>query len=192
MTDRQRKFLYILAAAVAVVLVIVYRQAILPQNVVDMINTVIGVSENDLFLQISQFEGYEPFGVQEPEDRVGVFTFGYGSIYNYDQGRAVELGDPIDRAKAKEYLLREADEKEAAVREMIKVPYTSNQLLALSSFAYQEGITGLKDSTLMEKFNNGDDINSVAAEFDNWVYSKHVFVQGIKNRRIIEKALFLS
>ena len=75
---------------------------------------------------------------------------------------------------------------------MVKVPITNNQLVSLSSFAYNEGTGALKSSTLLRLLNNGTDINTVAAEFDKWVYAGGRYMKGLYNRRQAEKQLFLS
>jgi lysozyme len=126
------------------------------------------------------------------DDGGGVWTIGYGSIYNYDLGRAVREGDTITIDQANRYLQREADEKINAVKLLVKVPITNNQLIALSSFAYNEGIGALANSTLLRKLNSGVDKNEVAQEFDKWIYQKGKIVQGLINRRNAEKTLFLT
>ena len=76
--------------------------------------------------------------------------------------------------------------------QMVKVPINDNQLLALSSFAYNVGNRSLQDSTLLKLLNSGADKNAVAAQFDKWVFAGGVVSKGLKNRRAAEKKLFLS
>jgi len=125
-------------------------------------------------------------------DGYGTWTIGYGSIYNYDEGRPVEEGDTITQQQAENYLIKEAQEKYDGVKAMVTVPITNNQLIALSSFAYNEGLEALRTSTLLQELNDGEDINTVADEFDNWIYSKGKVSKGLINRRAAEKELFLS
>ena len=73
-----------------------------------------------------------------------------------------------------------------------KSPITNNQLVALASFAYNEGSGALQGSTLLKLLNSGADKTSVAAQFDRWVYSKGSVNKGLINRRNAEKTLFLS
>ena len=75
---------------------------------------------------------------------------------------------------------------------MVQVPINDNQLIALSSFAYNEGPGAFQTSTLLKLLNSGADINIVANEFDKWVYAGGKVSPGLKNRRNAEKQLFLS
>jgi len=127
------------------------------------------------------------------DDGHGTWTIGYGSIFNWDLNRPVQEGDTIpDAATAERWMEQEAGSYLTQVQQMVTVPITQNQLVALSSFVYNEGIGRLKSSTLLKLLNSGSDINTVANQFDRWVYSKHVFDQGLANRRAAEKQLFLS
>lgn len=126
------------------------------------------------------------------DDGEGTWTIGWGSIYNYDLNRPVQEGDTITQAQADNYLEIEATEKMDAVNQLVTVPIDNNQVIALSSFAYNEGIGALKGSTLLKLLNSGADLNTVAAEFDKWIYSKGHVNNGLINRRAAEKKLFLS
>ncbi len=126
------------------------------------------------------------------DDGEGTWTIGWGSIYNYDLNRPVEQGDTITQAQADNFLQIEASQDMDAVNQLVTVPIDNNQLIALSSFAYNEGIGALKGSTLLKLLNSGTDLNTVAAEFDKWIYAKGQINQGLINRRKAEKSLFLS
>lgn len=141
-----------------------------------------------LFNVISQFEGF--FAVPY-FDRTG-YSVGYGSQYNWDQNRPVQKTDIIDKATAKRWLLNEAQKDVQFVQSKLKVPINDNQLLALSSFSYNVGRGAFQDSTLLELLNNGSDLNTVASQFDRWIYSGGQVNKGLQARRKAEKALFLS
>jgi len=126
------------------------------------------------------------------DDGTGTWTIGYGSIYNYDEDRPVEEGDTITQQQADNWLQIEAKSKMDAVKNLVKVPVTNNQLIALSSFAYNEGIGALQNSTLLRLLNLGTDKQTVANEFDKWIYAGGEIMQGLVNRRAAEKQLFLS
>jgi len=143
---------------------------------------------NKLFNLISNFEGF--FAVPY-WDRTG-YSVGYGSQYNWDQKRPVVKTDVIDKETAKNWLLQEAAQDFEYVKSLVKVKLTDNQLLALSSFAYNIGKAAFADSTLLELLNSGADMTTVAAQFDKWVYSGGVVNNGLKSRRKAEKTLFLS
>lgn len=120
------------------------------------------------------------------------WSVGYGSGYNWDKKRAVQKGDIIDKETAKRWLMIEAEKYFNKVKSLVKVPINDNQLIALSSFAYNVGDGALADSTLLKLLNAGVDKNIVAAQFDKWVYAGGAVSKGLKNRRLAEKKLFLS
>jgi GH24 family phage-related lysozyme (muramidase) len=126
------------------------------------------------------------------DDGTGTWTIGYGSIYNYDENRPVEPGDHIDQATAERWLQTEAESKMNQVSKLVKVKINNNQLVALSSFAYNEGIGALQNSTLLRLLNNGTDKAIIAKEFDKWVYAGGRIMKGLVSRRAAEKNLFLS
>jgi lysozyme len=151
-------------------------------------NTSFGSVSDKIFNIISQFEGF--FAVPY-WDRTG-YSVGYGSQFNWDQNRPVQKTDIVDKATAKRWLLAEAQKNFAYVQRLVKVPITDNQLLALSSFAYNVGNGAFESSTLLKLLNSGVDINTVANEFDKWIYSGGTVNKGLQSRRKAEKTLFLS
>ena len=126
------------------------------------------------------------------DDGTGTWTIGYGSIWDYDRNRPVMPGDTIDLATAERWLELEAQSKMAAVKQLVTVTINNNQLIALASFAYNEGIEALRSSTLLKLLNSGADKALVAAQFDRWVYAGGQVSKGLQNRRSAEKNLFLS
>jgi lysozyme len=150
--------------------------------------TAFATVSNKLFNVISNFEGFYAVPYW---DRTG-YSVGYGSQYNWDQKRPVVKTDVIDKETAKNWLLQEAAQDFEYVKSLVRVKLTDNQLLALSSFAYNIGKAAFADSTLLELLNSGADLATVAAQFDKWVYSGGVINNGLKSRRKAEKTLFLS
>jgi lysozyme len=161
----------------------------LRKKIASALNTTAFASvSNKLFNVISNFEGFYAVPYW---DRTG-YSVGYGSQYNWDQKRPVAKTDVIDKETAKNWLLQEAAQDFEYVKSLVRVKLTDNQLLALSSFAYNVGKAAFADSTLLELLNSGADIATVAAQFDKWVYSGGVISNGLKSRRKAEKTLFLS
>lgn len=153
-------------------------------------NTSFGSLSDSLFNFIGGLEKFTPVAAWDYKQ----WSVGYGSGYNWDAKRPVQKGDVIDKATAKRWLLAEAQQNFDKVMAMVKVPITDNQLVALSSFAYNAGNGALQNSTLLSLLNDGADINTVAAQFDRWVYvgNPPQISPGLKNRRAAEKKLFLS
>lgn len=125
-------------------------------------------------------------------DSGGVPTIGWGSTYDFDKQRKVQMGDIITEAQAQKWLDMETSQNAIDIKALVKVPLTNNQLNALISFVYNVGINGFKASSMLRLLNSGADKNTVAAQFDRWVYDNGVKVRGLINRRNAEKKLFLT
>jgi len=151
-------------------------------------NTSFGALSDKIFNLIGGLESFTPVAEWDFKQ----WSIGYGSGYNWDKNRAVQKGDIIDKETAKRWLLIEAEKYYNKVKSLVKVPITDNQILALSSFAYNVGDGALANSTLLKLLNAGADKKTVAAQFDRWIYAGGVVLKGLKNRRTAEKKLFLS
>lgn len=151
-------------------------------------NTKFGALSDKLFNFIGGLESFTPVAEWDFKQ----WSVGYGSGYNWDLKRPVQKGDIIDKETAKRWLLYEAQSNFDKVMQMVKVPINDNQLIALSSFAYNVGNGALQDSTLLKLLNNGTNKDIVANQFDKWVYAGGKVSKGLKNRRNAEKKLFLS
>jgi len=145
-----------------------------------------------LYSFLKKYEEGDQAALTAYNDGYGTWTIGWGSIYNYDQNRRVMPGDQIDQATADRWLILEAKQKMDQVKKLVKVTINNNQLISLSSFAYNEGISALESSTLLRLLNNGEDKAVVAQQFDRWVYANGSVSKGLQNRRNAEKNLFLS
>lgn len=129
---------------------------------------------------IKQYEGLKLEAYLCP---AGIPTIGYGHT------RGVKLGQKISAAQAEVFLDHDYEEAEDAVKRLITVPLTDNQLGALTSFVFNLGEGRLLGSTLRRKLNNGD-YKGAAAEFDKWVYSGGKKLNGLIARRTAERKLF--
>ncbi|MFW1858743.1 lysozyme [Acinetobacter defluvii] len=132
---------------------------------------------------ICSFEGLE---LKAYDDGVGVWTIGYGTtVIN---GVKVKKGDTCTEAQAKSYIASDLKEFEAAVNKFT-VPLNQNQFDALVSLAYNIGTGAFADSTLLKKLNAGD-YKGAAAQFDVWNKAGGKRMQGLVNRRTVERKLF--
>jgi lysozyme len=134
----------------------------------------------------------------------GVATIGWGST-RYPNGRKVTMTDSeIDQSWA-EVCLTSAMRRvmEDLQKVMTRVP-TTNQAAALVSLAYNVGvgardddgkIENLAESTLLAKFEAGDDMGA-ANEFPKWnkarVRGQLQPLAGLTKRRNMERELFLK
>ena len=135
---------------------------------------------------IKQFEGCK---LQAYICPAGKPTIGYGHTNN------VRMGDTINQLLADKILEDDYAECEKAVKSLVKVPLTDNQLGALCSFVFNLGRGALLGSTLLRKLNTGD-YRGAAHEFERWVYSKdpktgvRIVLSGLERRRKAERMLF--
>jgi lysozyme len=130
-------------------------------------------------------------------DPVGIPTIGYGTIYNYDAKRQVQLGDKIDKDTAIRFLRTECAKIIPQIKKLIRVPINQNQLDALTSFVYNVGIGALRNSTLLKLLNEGKPKTEVAEQFLRWNKATNpqgilITLPGLTRRRKAEKDLFLA
>ena len=102
------------------------------------------------------------------------------------------MGEIITQEQAQRWLEMETSKNAEEIKRLVKVPLTNNMLNALISFTYNVGLNGFRQSTMLRLLNSGADKNTVALQFDRWVYDNGVKVKGLINRRNAEKKLFLS
>ena len=138
---------------------------------------------------IANFEGLR---LKAYQDSGGIWTIGYGSTKDPFTGIAVKQGDTITEATALSWLKKDIQQRQFALNKLIKVPVTPNQLAALTSLAYNIGLGAMQRSTLLRLLNNKAPITQVADEFLRWNRVKGQIVEGLTNRRILERQLFLK
>jgi lysozyme len=138
---------------------------------------------------IAIFEGKK---LKSYKDQAGVWTIGFGSTYNIDEKRPVKEGDTITEATALRWLKTITADLQANIKKLILVPVTKNQLDSLTSLAYNIGPTAFAESTLLEMLNSGKPKIQVADQFLRWNKVKKVVNQGLVNRRLKERELFLK
>ncbi|EAU0368156.1 TPA: lysozyme [Salmonella enterica subsp. enterica] len=118
------------------------------------------------------------------QDGGGVWTIGYGHT------RGVKQGQVIIHEQADEFLDSDLRQVESCISERVTVALNQNQFDALVSFVFNVGRQAFSDSTLLKKLNEGN-YRAAADQFTRWVYDNDQFVQGLYNRRVAERDLFL-
>lgn len=144
------------------------------------------ISDNGYAL-ISQSEGLRTTAYL---DTGGVWTIGYGTI-KYPNGTAVKKGDTCTQGQAELWLQNDCEWVDQCLDKYIKVNVTQNQFDALASFVYNVGETAFVKSTLLTLLNQSN-FTAAANQFDRWVFDNGKRVQGLVNRRVAEKVLFLK
>lgn len=156
------------------------------QNIGYAQDTLQQISEKGVQL-ISHFEGLR---LNAYQDSVGVWTIGFGTTI-FPNGQQVKDGDCCTIQQANSYMLHDLKRFEAAVSKAVQVPLNQHQFDALVSLAYNIGAGAFQNSTLVKILNTGD-YQAASHQFDVWIKAGGKTVQGLVNRRAIEKACFLG
>ena len=141
---------------------------------------------------IAKFEG---LSLKPYLDSNNKYSIGYGTQFNWDQNRPVAATDRITKEKALEWLRKEIDQRQLAIRKLLTRTPTPNQLTAMTSIAYNIGLGRFQLSSIRRNFNAGK-IKEAADAF--LLYNKArkdgvlQFNAGLDKRRRLERDLFLS
>ena len=134
---------------------------------------------------ICSFEGLK---LKAYDDGVGVWTIGFGTTI-YPNGIKVKKGDTCTEAQAKAYMAHDLKKFESAVNSAVTVLINQNQFDALVSLAYNIRTGAFKKSTLLKKLNEAD-YKGASAQFAVWNKGGGKVMQGLVNRRAVERKLF--
>lgn len=146
------------------------------------------VSEAGLNL-IKKYEGFKSKPYLCP---ASVPTIGFGSTY-YEDGHKVKLTDPsISEAEASSLLKALLVSYEKAVDSYCVDTITQHQFDSLVCFAYNCGITALKNSTLLKLVNKNPNDPNIADEFKKWNRGGGRVIDGLTKRREEEAKLYFS
>jgi lysozyme len=144
---------------------------------------------NSGYLLITEFEG---FSAKPYLCSAKVPTIGFGNTY-YTNGTKVTLLDkPITRVQAFEMFKHIADKFASKVSKLVTSPLNQNQFNALVSLAYNIGIAGFTNSTLLKKVNINHNDKSIELEFLKWNKVNKKEVAGLTRRRLYESKVYFS
>jgi lysozyme len=136
---------------------------------------------------IKKFEGFYSKPYYDP---AGVLTIGYGftkdDIPNLNQNSRItpDEAEKFLEKRLKEYYI-------GIVRKNVTRPITQNQLIALTSLAYNVGEDAFKKSDVLVKLNKGD-IEGASEAFKNLRFIHKKKSLGLERRRDSEKEMFLA
>lgn len=117
------------------------------------------------------------------QDQRGLWTIGYGHT------AGVHPGQTISRQEAEQYLAEDIRAAASFVNKAVEVKLTQAQFDALVDFAFNVGITNLRNSTLLKEINEGR-FPEALAQFDLWDRCGGVVNAGLLRRRNAEVAEF--
>lgn len=135
---------------------------------------------------IARFEGFVGHVYR---DAVGVETIGYGETRRDVIERYRHSG--ISQQEALNLLKRRVQEFADAVEDCVTNPavLTPNRHAALTSFAYNVGVGGFRESTACKRLNAGD-VDGVPEALGWWDKGGGRVLEGLSRRRAAESALF--
>ena len=141
-------------------------------------------SETGLSL-IKKFEGLRLSSYYCPSN---VLSVGYGRT-----GTGVYEGMTITEAQADLFLLEDVVRFEEAINTLVEVDLNQNEFDALVSFAFNCGVSALKESSLLRRLNAGEEKGSVfREELPRWVNGSNGLLPGLIMRRSAELELACS
>lgn len=114
-----------------------------------------------------------------------VATIGFGTT------GGVKLGDTTTPTKALVRSLADVQKFEGALKQCVTVPLHQHEYDAWISFSYNVGASAFCRSTAARKLNAGD-YEGACREMDKWIYVKGRRIQGLVNRRAMERDLCLG
>lgn len=141
-------------------------------------------SETGLSL-IKKFEGLRLSSYYCPSN---VLSVGYGRT-----GTGVYEGMTITEAQADLFLLEDVVRFEEAINTLVEVDLNQNEFDALVSFAFNCGVSALKESSLLRRLNAGEEKGSVfREELPRWVNGSNGLLPGLIMRRSAELELAIA
>lgn len=131
-----------------------------------------------------------------------LWTIGVGHVLYPEQGKLKideRDGFPLRPEDDRKFTMEEIDailasdleRFERGVHKFIIAPLTQGMFDSLVSFSFNVGLGTLQRSTLRAKLNRGDK-EGAAEEFLKYCLAGGKILKGLQNRRIDERALFLS
>jgi lysozyme len=133
---------------------------------------------------ITEFEGCRLVAYKCP---AGVWTIGYGHT-----GPDVTEGLQWTQNQADTALLKDLARFNEGVSKLVHSEVNINQFSALVCFAYNCGLSNLKQSTLLKKINANPDDPTIKAEFARWNKAEGKVLYGLAIRRRQESELYFK
>lgn len=135
---------------------------------------------------VAKWEGFLPDAYLDTIAVPNVWTIAFGHT-----GSDVHPGDHVTKARGLVLLTRDLRTAARAVARNIHVKLSTRQRMALISIAFNCGPGAVEGSSLQRDLNAGN-YRAAADRFLEWDHAGGVVVEGLKNRREAERAMFLS
>ena len=136
-------------------------------------------------------KGFEGLRLNAYLDSASIPTIGYGTT-RYLNNKPVQMGDTITKKEADSIFLEQVKKFAVGVAEKINTEINRKQFIALTSLAYNIGLSAFGKSTLLKKVNENPNDTSIKDEFMKWIFAGGRKIPGLENRRKIEANLYFS
>lgn len=133
---------------------------------------------------VKRWEGCRLEAYPDPGTGGAPWTIGWGST-----GPGIRKGVTWTQAQADARLAEDVGDFMAGVQEAVRVQLWPHELGALTSLAYNIGLSAFRRSTLLRKLNSGDR-KGAAAEFGRWNRAGGREMRGLTKRRADERRVF--
>lgn len=133
---------------------------------------------------IKRWEGCRLTAYPDPGTGGDPWTIGWGST-----GPGIRKGLVWTQAQADARLAEDVADFLAGVEEIIRIPLAPHEAGALTSLAYNIGLSAFRRSTLASLLNQGDRL-SAAQQFKRWNKAGGRVMKGLTNRREDERKVF--
>jgi GH24 family phage-related lysozyme (muramidase) len=142
-------------------------------------------------LQTMQFiKEFEGLNLKVANDATGFVIVGYGHLLSMDRTYKAPFSE-ITEFQANEYLANDIAPARAAVLRLVKVPLTSQQVSALTSFVFNVGSGTFQRSTLLKQLNEADYLGA-SEQLRRWSRAGGQVLPALQRRRQMELNLFVS
>ena len=135
---------------------------------------------------IKLIESFEGVRLTAYQDVKGIWTIGVGHT-----GKDVHPGLVITQEQADNLLQMDLRMTEAAVSHLVTVVLSQCQFDALVSLTFNIGAGNLASSTLLRDVNQGN-VTDADKQFVCWDHAGNVEVEGLRERRLAESAMFMQ
>lgn len=125
---------------------------------------------------ISELEGYSE---KIYKDNAGFDTIGIGHLLTYDElicdkilirNEYIDYSNGLSKLQITDLFHQDIHPIAIAIDVWVKAPLNENQRIALISFVFNIGLGNFKESTLLEKLNEGK-YSEVPFQMKRWVFS---------------------
>lgn len=140
------------------------------------------MSEQVLAATTTEIEKWEGFSASPYQDSGGIWTIGYGSIFDDTGHQVSETTTPVTEPQARAMVTRELANAVLDLAANCHMPLTQGEQVAFLDFIFNCGRAAFNGSTMLRLVNAGKMADAIK-ELDKWDHVSRVVVQGLLNRR---------